>query len=64
VFHAFKKSAKKFKNRPFLGKRDDSQEGRPYIWMTYGEAEIYINNLAKGLKALNMMEDVTSDSSV
>lgn len=42
----------------FLGHRDMNQEGKPYVWMTYGHAKEYVDNLARGIKALDMMEDI------
>jgi hypothetical protein len=33
---AFKKTANRLKDHDFLGTRDDKQEGRPYVWKTWG----------------------------
>lgn len=41
-----------------LGHRDTNIEGKPYVWMTYGHAKEYVDNLARGIKALGMMEDI------
>ena len=38
-----------------MGKRDDKVEGRPYVWMNYREGLDYVNNLARGIKSLNMI---------
>jgi long-subunit acyl-CoA synthetase (AMP-forming) len=61
VYHAFKQSVKKLKDKNFLGKRDDKKEGRPYTWMSWIEADEYVTGLARGMKSLNMMPDVEAD---
>ena len=45
----------------FLGKRDENQEGRPYVWMTFKQCDEYVKNLARGIKSLNMMEDIFAE---
>jgi hypothetical protein len=58
VIHAFKNTAKKFGEYNFLGKRDDTKEGRPYVWMTWSEADTYTVDMARGIKALNLMPEI------
>ena len=61
VYHAFKKSVEKLGDKKFLGRRDDKKEGRPYIWMSWNEADEYVTGLARGFKALDMMPDIMAD---
>lgn len=42
----------------FLGSRDPSQEGAPYVWKTWRQVEQIVNELAAGYKALNLLPDV------
>ena len=61
VVHAFKQSVERYPNARFVGHRDDKKEGRPYVWMKYSEALEYVTNLARGYKALNLMEDIVGE---
>ena len=61
VYHGFKKSVSRLGDKRFLGKRDEKKEGRPYVWMSWNEADDYVTGLARGFKALNMMPDIESD---
>ena len=42
----------------WLGHRDVKKDGRPYVWMTWSEAKDYVQALARGIKSLEMMEDI------
>ena len=59
--HAFRNTAQRIPNNKFLGRRDEKVEGKPYAWMNYREGLEYVNNLARGIKALNMMEDIHAE---
>jgi hypothetical protein len=48
LLKGFENSVRKFSNRSYLGTRDDSQPGRPYVWKTYREVDEITTNLAKG----------------
>ena len=61
LVHAFKKSVRTYPDKEFLGRRDESQEGAPYVWKTYKECDAFVTNLAKGIKALDMMPDVEAE---
>lgn len=58
---AFRYMASKKANKPFLGHRDEKVEGRPYVWMTWGQAREFVDNLARGFKHLGMMEDIEAE---
>jgi len=51
----------KYKDKNFLGRRDDKKEGRPYVWMSWNDCDDYVMSLARGFKALGMMPDVEAD---
>lgn len=36
-------------------------EGKPYKWMTFRECDEYIQNMARGIKSLNMMPDIEAE---
>lgn len=61
VIHAFRATAERTPHKPFLGRRDPKQAGEPYVWMTFGECQDYVNNLARGIKAFNLMEDIQAE---
>ena len=63
VIHAFKNTAKKFGSHNFLGRRDDTKEGRPYVWMTWSEADTFTVDMARGIKALNLMPEIQAEGS-
>ena len=58
LIHAFRESAKKFKHKNFLGHRDEKRVGRPYKWMTWGDAEEYVTDLARGLMAMDLVPEI------
>ena len=58
---AFHASVQIRPNQNFLGWRDHSQEGQPYIWKTWAQCRDYVDNLARGIKALDMMEDIVAE---
>lgn len=35
LLKAFKRSVERYPNEPYLGTRDNNQEGRPYVWKTW-----------------------------
>ena len=64
VFHAWEKTCSRLKHNKFLGHRDDKYEGRPYKWMSWSESYDYVNDLARGFKALGMMPDVEAEGKI
>jgi long-chain acyl-CoA synthetase len=61
LVHAFKRCVKIRPEKEFLGSRDDSKEGRPYIWMTYKQCDDFVTNLARGFIGLGMMPEVEAE---
>ena len=53
-------AAKKM-NKNFLGHRDEKVEGRPYVWMSWAQAREFVDNLARGISHLKMMEDIQAE---
>jgi len=45
-------------HKDFLGWRDKTKEGMPYVWKTWQECRDYVDNLARGIQSLGMMEDI------
>lgn len=58
---AFHASVNKRPTRDFLGWRDKTQEGQPYVWKTWRECRDYVDNLARGIEAFGMMEDILAE---
>lgn len=54
----FKMSAKNLINCDWLGTRDKTQEGSPYVWKTWRQIEQTVDNLAKGYVALGLMDEI------
>ncbi len=52
LLKAFKRSVERYPNEPYLGTRDPNQEGRPYIWKTWGEVDTLTTDLAYGKLSL------------
>ena len=52
ILKGFQRSVKRIPNSNFLGTRDEKQEGRPYKWKTYSEADEISTALAKGKPAV------------
>jgi long-chain acyl-CoA synthetase len=61
VVDAFHESCKMRPHKDFLGWRDKTKEGQPYVWKTWQESRDYVDNLARGIQALDMMEDIQSE---
>ena len=61
IVSAFKKQVARIPDKNFLGQRDEKKPGRPYKWMTWGEADEYVTDLARGFKALNFMPTIEAE---
>ena len=48
----------------FVGSRDPSQEGAPYVWKTWSQVEAIVNQLAAGFVHLNLMPEIEADGSI
>lgn len=61
IVDAFHESVKTRPDKDWMGWRDKSKEGMPYVWRTWKDSREYVDNLARGIKALDMMEDVEAE---
>ena len=61
LWQCFMRSRKTFPDLPFLGTRDKSQEGAPYVWKNWTEVEELVNALSAGFTALDMMPTITDE---
>jgi len=61
LWKQFKFTAKRFADRDWLGSRDKTQEGSPYVWKTFGQVEKIVTNLAKGYVALNLLDELEGE---
>lgn len=61
VVDAFHESCNIRPHKDFLGWRDKTKEGQPYVWKTWQECRDYVDNLARGIQSLEMMEDIQSE---
>lgn len=57
----FQLTSRKLPNNDFIGTRDQSQEGAPYVFKTFRQVEQITNNLAKGYMALNLLDEVDGE---
>jgi len=51
-------------NNEFLGTRDPSQEGSPYVWKSWTEVNDIVDKLSKGYQALNLMPEVEGEGAL
>lgn len=51
-------TAKNLMNDDWLGSRDKTQEGAPYVWKTWRQVNSNVDNLAKGYVALGLMDEI------
>lgn len=61
IWDAFKQTALRQPNHDFVGSRDPSQEGSPYVWKTWNQVETIVNYLAAGFVHLNLMPEVEEE---
>ena len=54
MLNVFQRTQKKYGNYEFLGARDETQEGRPYVYKTYNEVATLAENFAKGINHLGL----------
>ena len=54
-------SARRLPNEGFLGSRDPSKDGAPYVWKTWAQVEDIVNNLAAGIAHLGLMPEVEEE---
>jgi long-chain acyl-CoA synthetase len=64
IWDAFTFSTRRLPNENFLGSRDPTQEGAPYVWKTWTQVETIVNQLAAGYQALNLLPEVTAEDTV
>jgi hypothetical protein len=48
VLKAFKRSVSRFPDNNFLGTRDPTQEGSPYVWKSWKQCDQITDNFARG----------------
>lgn len=63
IWDAFLHSARRLPNENFMGSRDPSQDGAPYVWKTWAQVEKIVNFLAAGIAHLNLMPVVEGEGS-
>ena len=63
IWDAFMHSKGRLPNENFMGSRDPSQEGAPYVWKTWAQVETLVNHLAAGIAHLNLMPVVENEGS-
>ena len=61
LYDAFARSCKRVPNETFLGSRDFSQEGAPYVWKTFSYVKQIVDYLAAGIIHLNLMPEVEEE---
>lgn len=61
ILKTFRAMVAKNPEAEFLGTRDETIEGAPYAWMTRGSVKTLSENLARGIKHLNLAEEVEGD---
>ena len=61
VWDAFKMTSKKQANLDFVGSRDPTQEGSPYVWKTWAQVETIVEHLAAGIQHLNLMPEIEEE---
>ena len=52
---------KRIPNELFLGSRDFSQEGGPYVWKTWAEVDSIAQDLARGMRSLNLLPEIQNE---
>ena len=57
TWSAFTRTAGRIPNVDFVGSRDQSQEGAPYVWKTWTQVETIVNELAAGFIKLDLMPE-------
>jgi len=61
IWDAFKHTVGRLPDSEFVGTRDPTQEGAPYVWKTWKQAEEIIEDLAAGMVHLNLMPEVEGE---
>jgi primosomal protein N' len=46
----------------FLGSRNPLVEGAPYEWKTWAQVNGIVNLLAKGMKVLNLLPEISAEN--
>ena len=49
---------KRIPDECFLGSRDFTQEGGPYVWKTWAEVNSIATDLARGMRSLNLLPEI------
>lgn len=61
IWDAFMHSRGRLPDEGFLGSRDPSQDGSPYVWKTWAQVETIVNQLAAGIAHLGLMPEVEEE---
>lgn len=61
IWEAFRHTVGRLPDSPFVGSRDPSQEGAPYVWKSFRESEAIIEDLAAGIAHLGLMPEVEGE---
>ena len=64
IWDAFKHSRERLPNENFLGSRDPTQEGSPYVWKTWAQVDTLVNQLAAGIAHMGLMPEVEEEGDV
>ena len=61
IWNAFTRTAGRIPDLDFIGSRDPTQEGAPYVWKKWGQVETIVNELAAGFVKLNLMPETEDE---
>ena len=61
IWKAFKHTVGRLPDSQYLGSRDPTQPGEPYVWKTWREVDEIVEDMAAGIAHLNLMPDVHAE---
>ena len=61
IWEAFQHTVGRLPDGNFVGTRDPSQAGSPYVWKTWKQVETIVEDLAAGIAHLNLMPEIEAD---
>ena len=61
IWKAFKHTVGRLPDSGYLGSRDPSQPGAPYVWKTWRQVNDIVEDLAAGIAHLNLMPEVQAE---
>ena len=61
IWASFQHQVQRIPNAEFLGSRDFTQEGAPYVWKTWKQVDDIVNDLAAGFMALNLLPKIEAE---